>query len=140
MISPMMPVIRTMISQSAPFIPRDSASLYTQTHSRIAMRKKTTGMMQKSPANPATSHSACNIVIKLNFLHLGYSFRLTFLIRFIVATFLEKRCLLFMFGTHCAWGGYLRHYLDLFAVFMISSFVDSCRVLWRSLKGCQGVW
>ena len=140
MISPMMPVIRTMISQSAPFIPRDSASLYTQTHSRIAMRKKTTGMMQKNPANPATSHSACNVVIKLRCLHLSYPLLLTFLIRFIYTTFLEKRNLLFMFGTHCACCRYLRHYFDLFAVSMISSFVDRYRVLWRSLRGCQGVW
>lgn len=96
-----MPVIRTMISQSAPFIPRDSASLYTQTHSRMAMIKKTIGTKQKRPANPATSQPACNIDTKLTVIHLRYSFRMTFLIKFTSATVECEPCSLLESLCHC---------------------------------------
>jgi hypothetical protein len=55
MISPIIPAMRTTISHRAPLMPLFSASLYTQTQSRIAMISHTMGMQQTIPVMPAIS-------------------------------------------------------------------------------------
>ena len=77
-INPRMPVMITIISHSAPLIPLDSASLYTQTQSSIAMMNQTIGIMQKRPASP---HSHCPIGIGIIFLHLDTLFQMTLFIK-----------------------------------------------------------
>jgi hypothetical protein len=69
-IKPMMPVIITIISHSAPLIPLDSASLYTQMQRRIDMTNQTIGIRQIRPAKPQP-HSICPIDIGITFLHLN---------------------------------------------------------------------
>lgn len=69
-INPMMPVRITTISHNTPLIPRDSASLYTQTQSMILMMSQSIGIRQIVP----TSHSSCNANVKVIFLRLGYPF------------------------------------------------------------------
>jgi len=68
-INPTMPVMITMISHSGPLIPLDSASLYTQTQSMIAIINQTIGIRQKMPASPQ-AHSSCPIGIGIILLHL----------------------------------------------------------------------
>ncbi len=65
MINPMIPAINTIISQSAPLIPRDSASLYTQMQSRIATMNQTIGKRQSRP--PMKKNSICPASIGITF-------------------------------------------------------------------------
>lgn len=80
MINPRMPVRITIISHSVPLIPLDSASLYTQTQSSIAMMNQTIGIRHKRPASPKP-HSHCPIGTGIIFLHLNYLFQTTLLIK-----------------------------------------------------------
>jgi len=68
MINPIMPVRITTISHSTPLIPRDSASLYTQTQSRIA----TTNQMIGIRHNPPRSHSIWSTGSGVIFLTLAF--------------------------------------------------------------------
>jgi len=70
----------TTISHSTPPIPRDSASLYTQTQSSIAMMNQTIGIRQNMMPSPK-AHSPCPIGIGITFLHLNYLFPMTLFIK-----------------------------------------------------------
>lgn len=80
MINPKMPVMITIISHNAPLIPLDSASLYTQTQSRIATMNQTIGIIQRRPS-PQKAHSACPIGIGIILLHLNYLFQMILFIK-----------------------------------------------------------
>ena len=83
-INPRMPVMITIISHSTPLIPLDSASLYTQTQSSIAMMNQTIGIKQRRPS--PKPHSHCPIGIGIIFLHLNYPFQMTLFIKLIFNT------------------------------------------------------
>jgi hypothetical protein len=89
-----MPVMITIISHSAPLIPLDSASLYTQMQSSIAMMNQTIGIRQIRPRPQA--HSSCPIGIGITLLHLNQRFQMILFIRlsFISPEIIKNKCII----------------------------------------------
>ncbi len=79
MISPTMVVSKTMISQSTPLIPRDSASLYTQMQIKIPTMNQTTGIRHMPPTASISHCSTGKGIIFLTWRTISSKFLIKFI-------------------------------------------------------------